>query len=78
MPGIAIAIAIGFSNNYPTFEQPRQACSQVFLRRGAIQRADGPNEAEAKGQVSRGGGEGELWLSETELRSKFAIGRLTR
>ena len=58
MPGIAIAIAIGFSNNYPTFEQPRQACSQVFLRRGAIQRADGPNEAEAKGQVSRGGGGG--------------------
>ena len=27
-----------------------------------------------EGQVSREGG-GKLWLSETELRSKFAIGR---
>ena len=28
-----------------------------------------------EGQVSRGWGGGELWLSETELRSKFASGR---
>ena len=47
-----------------------QARSQVFLRGGAIQPGDGPNEGE-KVLVGRGG---KLWLSGTELRSKFAIG----
>ena len=57
-----------------SFRITKQARSQVVLWGGAIQHGDGPNEAR-RASLGGGGGRGEPWLSETELRSKFAIGR---
>ena len=52
----------------------RRLIASFFLRGGAIQRGDRPDEA---GGASLGGGGGERGLAlvvETELRSKVAIG----
>ena len=51
-----------------------EARSQVLLRGGAVQRGDGPNEAEGANLYGGwGGGGGELWLSETELQAIFQL-----
>ena len=49
-----------------------QAHSEVFYGVGAIQLGDRPNKADGAYLLAGGGSFGKLWLSETELPSKFA------
>ena len=52
-----------------------QAHSEVFYGVGAIQLGDRPNKAGGAYLLGGGGGSlGKIWLSQTELPSKFATG----